>query len=141
MSSMLRVHGVSLPAIILVIDQYSAFREKTANAYDDLLIQLSRDGASYGIYLLISSAGFGPAEIPSRIGDNIRTVICLEMGDKFQYSEAMHISHLDVLPEAVLKAGALPFVLPVFWNFRPPCVWRPRMIIPEMRRSSASVRR
>ena len=100
-------HGVSLPAIILVIDQYSAFREKTANAYDDLLIQLSRDGASYGIYLLISSAGFGPAEIPSRIGDNIRTVICLEMGDKFQYSEAMHISHLDVLPEAGVKGRGL----------------------------------
>ncbi len=102
-----KTHGVVLPAILLVIDQYSAFREKTANAYEDILIQLSRDGASYGIYLLISSAGFGPSEIQSRIGDNIRTVICLEMGDKFQYSEAMHISHLEVLPEAGVKGRGL----------------------------------
>ena len=100
-------HGVALPAIVLVIDQYAAFREKTGNAYEDMLIQLSRDGSSYGIYLLISSAGFGPAEIQSRIGDNIRTVICLEMGDKFQYTEAMHIPHLELLPEAGIKGRGL----------------------------------
>lgn len=100
-------HGVTLPAIVVVIDQYAAFKEKTAGAYEDMLIQLSRDGSSYGIYLLMSCAGFGPGEIPSRIGDNIRTVICLEMGDKFQYSEAMHILHLELLPEAGVKGRGL----------------------------------
>ncbi len=100
-------NGVVLPAIVLVIDQYAAFKEKTGNIYEDMLIQLSRDGSSYGIYLLISSAGFGAAEIQSRIGDNIRTVICLEMGDKFQYTEAMHVLHLDLLPEAGVKGRGL----------------------------------
>ena len=101
--------GNSLPAVLLVIDNYAGFKEKTANEYEDTLIQIAREGVSYGIFLLISSAGFGLAEIPSRIGDHIRTVISLEMGDKFKYMDVLRTTHIPVLPETNVKGRGLAF--------------------------------
>lgn len=100
-------HGVVIPAIVIVIDQFSNFQEKTGGIYGDALIQLSRNGAGYGIYLVITSAGFGINEIPNRIGDNIRTVLCLEMSDKFQYSDVLHMLHIEVYPESGIKGRGL----------------------------------
>lgn len=96
----IQTHGYEIPSIIIAIDNYANFREKTNNAFDDDLLRISRDGVNYGIFLFISSAGFGSAEIPNRMGDNIRNVLCLEMGDKFKYSDTLHITHIDILPEA-----------------------------------------
>jgi DNA segregation ATPase FtsK/SpoIIIE, S-DNA-T family len=109
-SQYVQVNGVCIPSILIVIDNYANFREKTDNAYENDLIQLSRDGAGYGIFLVISSAGFGSMEIQSRIGDNIRNVICLEMGDKFKYADAMRTMHIEVLPEADVKGRGLAYM-------------------------------
>lgn len=102
-----RANGQVLPSIIICIDNYANFREKTNNAFDDIMLRLSRDGVGYGVFLLVSSAGFGPAEIPNRMADNIRTVFCLEMGDKFKYADTMHIMHIDIMPEADVKGRGL----------------------------------
>ena len=106
-SQYVKVHGITVPSIVIAIDNYANFREKTENEYEDILIKLSRDGVGYGIFLVIASAGFGTSEIQSRIGDNIRTVICLEMGDKFKYMDALRTMHLDVLPEADVRGRGL----------------------------------
>lgn len=106
-SQYVRVNGRVLPAVILVIDNYSNFKNKTGNIYEDLILQLSKDGVSYGIFLIITAGGFGALEIPNRIGDNLRTVICLEMNDKFQYAEAMHTMHIETLPEVNVKGRGL----------------------------------
>lgn len=99
--------GVQIPAIILVIDNVANFRNKTNSKYDDLILQLSRDGVGYGIFLILASAGFGALEIPTRISDNIRKVISLEMNDKFQYADVMRNMHLPVLPEVGVKGRGL----------------------------------
>ncbi len=103
----MKANGVVLPAIVIVIDQFSNFREKTGGIYEDTLIQLSRNGVGYGIYLVMSAAGFGMMEIPNRIGDNVRTVISLEMGDKYQYSEVLHTLRVNVYPESGVKGRGL----------------------------------
>ena len=72
-----------------------------------MIMQISKDGVNYGIFLVITAGGFGALEIPNRIGDNLRTVICLEMNDKFQYAEAMHTMHIDTLPEVNIKGRGL----------------------------------
>lgn len=105
-----QVNGITMPAILLVIDNFSNFREKTEDKYEGILNTLSRDGAAYGIYLLISSSGFGMAEIPYRMGDNIRNVICLEMGDKYKYIEALHSTEINILPEVSVKGRGLAMV-------------------------------
>lgn len=105
-----KVHGIEIPSAIIVIDNFAGFKEKTENAYEDTLIHLSREGVSYGIFLVLSSAGFGIAEIQNRIGDNIRTVISLEMGDKFKYMDVMRTTHIDVIPESGIKGRGVAFV-------------------------------
>ncbi len=106
-SQYVRVNGVVLPSVILVIDNYSNFKAKTNNIYEDMILQLSKDGVGYGIFLIITAGGFGSLEIPNRIGDNLRTVICLEMSDKFQYADAMRTMHIETIPEANTKGRGL----------------------------------
>ena len=105
-----KANAAALPAIVVVIDNVSGFREKTENAYDEMLIRLSREGAGYGVFLALSAAGFGMAEIPNRIGDNIRTVVCLEMSDKFKYMDVLRTTHIDVLPESGIKGRGVGYV-------------------------------
>ena len=106
-SQYVRVNGVVLPSIILVIDNYSNFKNKTNNIYEDMILQLSKDGVNYGIFLFITAGGFSSLEIPTRIGDNLRTVICLEMSDKYQYGDAMRTTHIETLPEVNTKGRGL----------------------------------
>lgn len=106
-SQYVRVNGIKIPSVIVVIDNYSNFRNKTNNIYEDVILQLSKDGVGYGIFLVMTAGGFGALEIPTRIGENLRTVICLEMSDKFQYAEAMRSMHIDTLPEVNVKGRGL----------------------------------
>lgn len=99
-----------IPAILIVIDNYANFREKTNSQFDEDMMRLSREGVGYGIFLVISSGGFGTSEIPSRVADNIRTVVSLEMGDKFKYAEVLRTTRTEVLPEADVKGRGLAHV-------------------------------
>ena len=100
-------NGCAVPAVVLVIDQYAAFREKTGDAYTGVLNNILRDGGSYGIYVLITAGGFGGAEIERRLADNIRTVVSLELADRYAYADAMHTTRIDVLPEEGVKGRGL----------------------------------
>ena len=108
-SQYVQAYGVRLPAVLVVVDNYANLKEKTQNAFEESFIRIAREGAGYGIYLLISAAGFGLAEIPSRIGDNIRTVISLEMGDRFKYMDVLRTTQIPVLPEQDVKGRGLAF--------------------------------
>lgn len=108
-SQYVQAYGVKLPAILLVVDNYANLKEKTANAFEEEFIRIAREGAGYGVYLLMTSAGFGISEIPSRIGDNLRTVISLEMGDKYKYIDVLRTTQIPVLPEQDVKGRGLAF--------------------------------
>ena len=88
---------------MLVIDNLGGFRSKTEGKYDDFLIRISKEGTGYGIFLVLSAAGFGSAEIPSGIGDHFKEVLSLQMGGKFQYAEVMRTIHMEVVPEENVK--------------------------------------
>lgn len=109
-SQYVQVHGVTLPAILVALDNYASFREKTKNKYDDVIMRLVREGVGYGIYLVITAAGFSMAEIPSRLGDNLRTVISLEQADKFKYMEVLRTTKIPLLPEVGVKGRGLALV-------------------------------
>ena len=106
-SQYVQVHGVEVPAIMIVIDNLASFREKTKFVYDDLLLRLTREGVGYGMFLVVSAAGFGMAEIPTRIGDNIRTILSLGQADRFKYMEILRVTHLSILPEADVRGRGL----------------------------------
>lgn len=98
---------IEVPAIVIAIDNFSNFKAKTNSKFDNLIIQIAKEGVGYGIFLVISAAGFGINEIPSRIADNLRTVITLSMNDKFQYCEVLRNNKIDVLPENDVKGRGL----------------------------------
>lgn len=102
-----RQKGMAAPAIIVIIDGYANFRAKTENIYEDNLMELAREGEGYGIYLVISCGGFGGAELQMKLSDYMKQSVCLEMSDKYKYSEILHDSHFDFLPEADIKGRGL----------------------------------
>lgn len=103
----IQLNGPVYPAIILAIDGYANFREKTGGKFDDILLELSRSAESYGIYIVISCAGFGGTELQTKIADNMRQSICLELNDKYRYAEALRTMHFDVLPAENCKGRGL----------------------------------
>ncbi len=109
-SQFVKAHGIGVPSIIIAIDNYAGFKEKTNNAFEENIIRLAREGVGYGIFLVLTSAGFGLAEIPNRIGDNMKTVISLEMSDKFKYMDVMRVTRIDIMPEPGIKGRGIAFV-------------------------------
>ena len=102
-----RAYGQKIPAILVVIDNFGGFREKTRMKYDDIILKYVREGTGYGMYLAVTAAGYGMAEIPGRIADNIRTPICLEQSDRFRYMEILRTTKLLVFPEAGIPGRGL----------------------------------
>ncbi len=109
-SQYVRANGVKVPAVIVAIDNYANFREKTDNQYEDVMMHLAHDGVGYGIFLAVTAGGFGSTEIQTKIGDNIKTVVCLQMNDKFQYADALRMARVETLPEANIKGRGLAVV-------------------------------
>ncbi len=103
-------HGVTCPAIVILIDNIANFREKTEGQYDDILAQLLRECASCGIYMVISAAGFNTTEITARMRDNIHQTICMEMVDRFAYGDCLNTMQLSVLPESGIHGRGLVIV-------------------------------
>ena len=105
-----QVYDKPLPAILVVIDNYASFREKTSDKFDAMISRVIREGIGYGIYMAISSAGFGMSDIPTRIGDHINNVISLDQQDKYKYMEVLRQSRLQLLPDSGIKGRGLAVV-------------------------------
>lgn len=108
-SQYVQIHGVKFPAIIVFVDNYGSFKEKTEEAYEDMMIKLSKEGVSHGIYLVVSGGGFGMNDITGRVGENINTTLCLSMQDKFEYMDLLHATQIEVLPEGGIKGRGLAY--------------------------------
>lgn len=102
-----KANGIIVPAIVVVIDNYANFRAKTNDKFEDIMLQIAKEGVGCGIYLAITAGGFGAMEIPARMGDSFRTVVCLEMSDRYQYVDTMRTPHLETLPEVNVKGRGI----------------------------------
>lgn len=99
--------GRSIPAVLIVIDGYSSFREKTDQTYDAAILELAREGINNGIFLAISSNGFGSTEIPFKLSEMLKGTFCLQMNGRSEYMEAMKVSRLSISPEEGIKGRGL----------------------------------
>ncbi|MDR0355918.1 MAG: type VII secretion protein EssC [Deltaproteobacteria bacterium] len=98
------------PAIVFFIDNYVAFIE-SYDQYEDALAQLSREAASYGIYLVLSMNNSG--ELRTRIRQNFSAGIALQMPDRFEY-EAVIGDRTEIVPEGKTPGrGLIKAPLPV----------------------------
>lgn len=104
-SQRMEEEGFDEPAILLVIDNYGGFREKTAFAYDREMLEIVKFGEAYGLFAVMTGGTIGSNDIPARLFENCRTGICLRMNDKYQYSECLREIRLPILPDAVRGRG------------------------------------
>lgn len=100
-------HTEKCPAVLIAIDNIAGFREKTEFKYDEKMIRISRECASYGIYMIVTGSGMKNAEFPMRMRDNFHQIICLELPDRIAYGECLGSMKDSVLPEKEIRGRGL----------------------------------
>ena len=75
-----------VPAILLAVDNFAAFTENN-DKLQDALVQLTRQSASYGIYLVATCAV--ASDVRGKIRQNIGCGIGLQMSDRFEYEDVL----------------------------------------------------
>ena len=106
-SSYIKTHPKALPAILLVIDQYPAFAERTNQIYDNQIMEIAKEGSNNGIFLCITANGIGSGELSSKLADCLQGVFCLQMNDRYQYADILKVSRVSRLPEEGIKGRGL----------------------------------
>ena len=100
-------NGWTLPAVLIVIDNYGSFHEKTGETYEAIMMRIAKEGNGCGIYLMVSAGGIGMQELPGRLAETFRTGISLEMPDPFAYADVLRVVKPPVLPESRVKGRGL----------------------------------
>lgn len=106
-SQYVKVNGYVFPSVVIAIDNYASFREKTDDKYEKIIWEISRDGAGMGIFLAISAGGYGALDIQNKIAENLRNVVALDMGEKMKYCDVLRSNRFDVMPTSGVKGRGL----------------------------------
>ena len=91
--------GKMLPIILILIDSYGDFQEKTGQVFEKTIWRILKEGENCGLILFLSGRGLTSAEIPSAMANYFRTKICLSMKEVFNYMEVLGCLSLPVKPE------------------------------------------
>ncbi len=83
------------PALLFFIDNYVAFAD-SYDRYEDTLIQLTREAASYGIFIVLAINNVG--DIRGKMRQNFTSGIALQMSDKFEYESVLG-TRSEILPD------------------------------------------
>jgi S-DNA-T family DNA segregation ATPase FtsK/SpoIIIE len=92
------------PAIVFAIDNLPGFLENNLRL-EDSIINLAKDAASYGIYLLVTCINY--PDIRSRLRQNFRFGIALQMKDKFDCGEILGVRVNTVAEEHTPGRGLI----------------------------------
>ena len=84
-----------VPFVIFAIDNFAAWSENCSRQEDNL-VQLSREAASYGIYLVLTCSN--SSDVRHKIRQNINFGIGLQLADRFEYEEAIG-AKTDIIAE------------------------------------------
>ena len=99
-----------ITCVVIIIDNYAMFREKTGDIFETEILELLRTGENCGIYLIVTATGFGGGELPNRLGENFRTTISLGMSDKYQYASILRVNRVERCPKSGVPGRGLVLV-------------------------------
>lgn len=94
--------GKKIPLIVVIVNNYSSFKEAYAD-YVDSLIKLTRDGGRYGIIFIVtvnSQLGLG-----YKLEQNFKTKIALRLNDKNSYYSI--VGRTTILPSNLPGRGII----------------------------------
>lgn len=92
----------TLPAIVLVIDNYFALSE-TYESVDEKMVMLAREGAKYGIYMAVSATN--ASLVRYKFAVNFKMAVTLQLTDKGEYDGI--VGRTEGLEPAKLAGRAL----------------------------------
>lgn len=95
--SYLEASGKNLPMVLLVLDNYVAFRERTHKC-EDLLVQIVAAARTCGVYLILT--GNSKSAIFYKVTEHIPNRIVLNMNDSGAYRDILSVP-IPVQPETV----------------------------------------
>ena len=101
--------GNGMPAIILLLDNYSALAELYPET-EEIFVQFSREAGNYGIHLVITANGL--SAIRFKISQNFKLAIALQMMDKSDYSGIVGKTN-GLEPSPVNGRGLVKIGIPV----------------------------
>ena len=76
----------NIPLITIIINNYEGFIE-TYEDYEDILLQLTREGSKYGIVFILTSNSTNA--IRYRMKQNFKNNLCLQFNDSSDYSDVL----------------------------------------------------
>ena len=81
----MRLHD-DVPAIVFAIDNLPSFMEMN-DKQDENILQLAREAASYGIYMIVTCTNY--SDVYSKIRQNIRFGVGIQLADKYDYDDVL----------------------------------------------------
>lgn len=102
-----KIKKEKLPAIVIVIDNYSGFRDKTKDKHQEFILKLLRESAAYGIFMFFTSVGISTTDISYKMAANINKNYSLELTDQSTYTEAFGGAKMKIKPESGVKGRGL----------------------------------
>ncbi|MDR1299416.1 MAG: type VII secretion protein EssC [Oscillospiraceae bacterium] len=91
-----------VPAIVFAVDNFAAFTENN-DKLQDALMALTRQSASYGIYLVFTCTN--SSDVRGRIRQNIGGGIGLQMPDRFEYEDVLGMKPAFLADDRVTGRG------------------------------------
>lgn len=99
----------TLPAIVVAIDNYASFKERTNDAYAARILRLSKQGPSHGIFLVITCGGISSAEVPTTLASNLRGRVALQLADRFAYRDLLNAPVQAIPDQGIPGRGMVVF--------------------------------
>ena len=82
-SNYLRLSDKKVPSVVVYINNFAAFSE-AYEEYEDLVLQMLREGNRYGIFFVVSATNYN--DIKFRVGQNFNKQFVLQLNDNSDYS-------------------------------------------------------
>ncbi len=81
-----KTSGKSVPTYIVIINNYEAFSE-VYSSYDEIILQLTREGTKFGIYFIFTTSASNM--IRYRLAQNFKQKVVLQLNDENDYSSIL----------------------------------------------------
>jgi S-DNA-T family DNA segregation ATPase FtsK/SpoIIIE len=102
LQSYMQISGRKEPAMVMIIDNYSAFTELYPDS-ENTIVTLSREGGNYGIYMIFTAANTN--SVKYRVSQNFKLMYTLQLNDKYEYATA--VGQTDGLEPEIVKGRGL----------------------------------
>lgn len=100
--------GNTVPIFIVIINNYEAFNEIYGN-YDDVILQLTREGSKYGIFFIFTTSASNM--IRYRLAQNFSQKLVLRLNDESDYSSILGnvrgTKPSDILGRGLINLGSI----------------------------------